>query len=106
MPSRIPLSPLLDADPATLPPWRKGDRKVWGGFFKYVRALNPGPPPFGWKDITPYFGRKFVAIGKYRIIAEEEGYLLTRQVVTINGQTYRRIAVALKSHHPLMEKNK
>lgn len=106
MPSRIPLSPLLGADPSTLPPWRKGVKGQVGGFLKYAQALNPGPPPFGWKDITPYFGSKKVDIGKYRIIAEEAGFLLAKQVVTVDGQTYRRIAVALKSHHPSMENNK
>jgi hypothetical protein len=71
-----------------------------GGLMKYIRAVEPGPPPFGWKDVTPYFGAKKVDIGHYKELAERSGYLLAKQIVTLNGLTYRRIAVALKSHHP------
>lgn len=93
-------NPLLSADPATLPPQRKGTRKQNGSLLDYVRALKPGPPPFGWVDVTPYFGPGRHALGTYKLRCEQAGYLLASQIVTLNGQTYRRIAVALKSHHP------
>lgn len=106
MPKKLSQSPLLRADPADLPPYRKGSKGEFGGFLKYIRAVNPGPPPFGWKDITPYFGSQHVDIGKYRILAEKAGYLLAKQQVTEGRRTYRRIAVASNSHHPTMENSK
>lgn len=102
---KLPLSPLLRADPSTLPPYRKGKRGQSGGLFKYIEAVKPGPPPAGWRDITPYFGRKKVDLGTYRLRAEAKGYLLQWQQVTHKGRTYRRIAVALKSHLPVTKRN-
>lgn len=95
-------NPLLDADPASLPPWRKGDRKAWGGLFNYIRAVNPGPPPLGWRDITPYFGeKKMSSITAYQKMAANAGYILqTQTYLPQQGLPYRRIAVALSSHLP------
>lgn len=95
----IPNSPLLRAKPETLPPWRKGTEGEKGGFLKYIAAVQPGPPPFGWKDVTPYFGKKYTSLDTYKKRAAENGYILERQIVTQKGRTYRRIAVALLSHH-------
>lgn len=90
-----PLSPLLKADPSTLPPWRKGTRAEHGGLLKYIAAVKPGIPPLGWRDITPYFGGIPSSLGKWRLLAEKQGYLLTLQTVTEHGFRYRRVAVAL-----------
>lgn len=97
----LPPSPLLQADPSTLPPYRVGTRSKWGGLLAYIRAVRPGRPPLGWRDITPYFGRIPPSLGKWRIICRESGYLLEIQRVTKNGQRYKRVAVALADHRPV-----
>lgn len=97
-PLKIGVSPLLSADPATLPPQRKGSREKWGGFMQYVRAVKPGLPPLGWRDVTPYFGGIPRALNAWRNIAESQGYLLAIQVVIEHGFRYRRVAVALAVH--------
>lgn len=96
---KVGLSPLLTADPATLPPFRKGTRHQNGtGFMKYIRAVGPGIPPLGWRDITPFFGGIPRSLAGHRKMAEENGYLLAIQTVTEYGYRYRRVAVALAVH--------
>lgn len=92
---QIGLSPLLQADPATLPAFRKGTRQKFGGMLAYIYAVKPGIPPLGWRDITPYFGGIPKSLAGHRRLAESKGYLLAIQTITENGFRYRRVAVAL-----------
>lgn len=98
MSPRIPLSPLLQADPATLPPFRKGKLgdKLNGGLVAYIKALNPGRPPLGWVDVTPYWrGELPRALTGYQKVVGAAGFLIQTQIVIHNGQRYRRVAAAL-----------
>lgn len=98
------LSPLLGADPATLPSFRVGSRAQTGGLLSYIEAVKPGIPPLGWRDVTPYFGKIPRSLGGYRILAEADGYLLAIQTVTEHGFRYRRVAVALAAHPSVTNK--
>ncbi len=99
----LPLSPLLQADPATLPPFRKGKGNEGridaftrpGGLLDYIREVMPGPPPLGWRDITPYFGGVPNSIGPYRELLKRYGFHIAVQTVKQDGQRYRRVAVVL-----------
>jgi hypothetical protein len=62
---------------------------------KYIQAVEPGWPPDGWRDITPYFVEYPRTLRGYTQYALKFGYLVCRQVVTENGLRYRRVAVAL-----------
>lgn len=106
---KLPLSPLLQADPATLPRYRKGAGDegkaaalagTGGGLLAYIREVMPGPPPLGWRDITPYFGTVPNTVGQYKIMLSRYGYHIAIQTVIDQGQRYRRVAVVLAPHTP------
>jgi hypothetical protein len=71
---------------------------------KYIRAVEPGIPPLGWRDITPYFGRVPEHLGKSKLLARRSGFVLSVQTVIQNGQKYRRVAAALAPHSPAIRK--
>jgi hypothetical protein len=100
-PKHLVPNPLLARD--ANPQWRakKGKVGLKGGLFDYIRALNPGPPPLGWRDVTPYFGGMPQSLGHYKVRAEERGYILCMQTVFNEGQWYRRVAVALLHQRPV-----
>ncbi len=73
----------------------------------YCQAVEPGFPPFGWKDITPYFGGIPSSLNNWRkSICKKYGWLLAIQTVKQGGQKYRRVAVALDPESPVNRKAK
>lgn len=98
-------NPLLSADPATLPKYRKGTVQAKGGLLKYVNEVKPGPPPYGWRDITPYYGGIPESLGYTNMVLRRHGYYACTQIVTSeDGLQYRRVAVARISTLPVTKK--
>lgn len=90
----------LDKNPTIIP-------KPPGSFKDWVASLNPGPPPFGWRDVTSWYckgeSRPTVAsLGLHHIHQLElaDKYIIELQVVRHKGLTYRRVAVALAPFSP------
>lgn len=80
-----------------------------GGLLKYIAEVDPGPPPLGWRDITPFFWpipKEGQSLQAYKLLLAKYGYLIITQTVTHKGQTYRRIAVALSTSSGTHNKDK
>lgn len=113
-PSKYPVSPLVDLE-TPIHRWEPGVRggrhsEEGGKFMEYIRSKQPGFPPSGERDITPYFGKQWPqSLSAWRSSVAKNGYYMSIQTITQKhvcddtctapcfkpGFTYRAIMVCL-----------
>ena len=94
--TQYPPSPLCDIE-TPIEKWVPG--RVGGNdqrFLRYIKSKDPGLPPNGWRDITPYFGKQWpVSLSAWRTSAAKNGYYISVKLITKDSLTYRAILICL-----------
>lgn len=98
----IPVSPLCDIEHPEdhwTPGKRGGKMADDSKFIRYIRDKQPGYPPYGWKDITPYWGKVWPkSLSAWRTAAAKYGYYISVQTVHSKEHgTYKAILVCLNA---------
>lgn len=99
--TRWRVSPLCDIETPEVryePGSSGGQKSASASWVNYIRSKNPGLPPNGWKDVTPYFGKKWPkSLSAWRGTAKKNGFYVSVQLVRPpdGSEPYRAILVCL-----------